>query len=99
MNCLCFSLQIPDDALSVQVVMVMLVVDTILYMVLVWYIEGVWPGRYGVAKPFYFPFQPSYWLGQKTWLSCSKCLHRGGRVSTAEPSLTPETCILISEVS
>ena len=78
-------LQIPDDALSVQTIMGMLVVDTILYMVLVWYIEGVWPGRYGVAKPLYFPFQPSYWLGQKTWLSWSKHLRRGVRVSAGEP--------------
>ena len=31
-------------------------------MVLTWYIEGVRPGKYGVAKPFYFPFMPSYWL-------------------------------------
>ena len=57
--------------------MIMLVVDTILYMMLVWYIEGVWPGRYGVAKPFYFPFQPLYWLDQKTWTVCKKYLRIG----------------------
>ena len=43
----------------------MIVVDTFLYLMLTWYIEGVYPGKYGVAKPFYFPFMPSYWLGQK----------------------------------
>ena len=26
-----------------------------------WYLEAVFPGKYGVAKPFYFPFQRSYW--------------------------------------
>ena len=54
-----------DDALTVQVVMVMLVVDIVVYMLLVWYIQEVWPGRYGIAKPLYFPFQLSYWLGQR----------------------------------
>ena len=53
----------------------MLIFDTFLYMVLTWYIEGVRPGKYGVAKPFYFPFMPSYWLGQRGRGSFSR---RGG---------------------
>ena len=61
----CVYLQIADDVLSIQFIMVMLVVDTLLYMLLAWYIEGVWPGRYGIAKPLHFPLQPSHWLGQK----------------------------------
>ena len=28
------------------------------------YVNGVKPGQYGVPKPFYFPFLPSYWLGR-----------------------------------
>lgn len=28
------------------------------------YINGVKPGTYGVPKPFYFPFLPSYWTGK-----------------------------------
>ena len=28
------------------------------------YVNGVKPGQYGVPRPFYFPFQPSYWLGR-----------------------------------
>ena len=59
--------------------MVMLFVDTVIYMLLVWYIEGVWPGRYGVGKPFYFPLQPSYWLDQKTWAACKTYLSWGRR--------------------
>jgi len=27
------------------------------------YVNGVKPGEYGVPKPFYFPFLPSYWTG------------------------------------
>ena len=28
------------------------------------YKQAVFPGKYGVPKPFYFPFLPSYWLGR-----------------------------------
>ena len=45
----------------------MIAVDIVLYMVLIWYLEVVFPGKYGVSKPWYFPFLPSYWLGQERW--------------------------------
>ena len=41
------------------------VVDTVIYVVLTWYIEEVRSGKNGVAKPLYFPFMPLYWLGQR----------------------------------
>lgn len=44
----------------------MLLVDSVLYGVLTWYIEAVWPGEYGVPKPWYFFVTKSYWLGPKT---------------------------------
>ena len=28
------------------------------------YIDAVFPGQYGIPKPFYFFLTPSYWLGQ-----------------------------------
>ena len=55
---------VEEDPLSFLNVAVILMVDTILYFLVTWYIEGVYPGRYGVAKPFYFPFMPSYWFGE-----------------------------------
>ena len=39
----------------------MLFVDTILYLVLGWYLDQVIPRQYGVARPFYFFLMPSYW--------------------------------------
>ena len=56
---------IPEDNLTFSVVFAILVFDIFFYMGLTWYIEGVYPGRYGVSKPLYFPFMPSYWLGQR----------------------------------
>ena len=56
---------IPEDNLTFSTITAILVFDIFLYMALTWYIEGIYPGRYGVSKPWYFPFMPSYWCGQK----------------------------------
>ncbi|XP_051984470.1 retinal-specific phospholipid-transporting ATPase ABCA4-like [Xyrauchen texanus] len=40
----------------------MMLLDAVLYAVLAWYLDNVFPGQYGIGRPFYFPLQPSYWL-------------------------------------
>uniref|UniRef100_A0A1I8FY36 ABC2_membrane domain-containing protein n=1 Tax=Macrostomum lignano TaxID=282301 RepID=A0A1I8FY36_9PLAT len=45
-------------------VVVMMWIDSGILMLLTWYLEKVFPGAYGVPKPWYFPFSPSYWCGQ-----------------------------------
>ncbi|XP_078609223.1 phospholipid-transporting ATPase ABCA3-like isoform X2 [Branchiostoma floridae x Branchiostoma japonicum] len=52
-----------DDNFSLSMAFAMLVVDTVVYLVITWYIEAVFPGKYGVPKPPYFLFQRSYWCG------------------------------------
>eukprot|EP01135_Chromosphaera_perkinsii_P008561 Nk52_evm3s1401 gene=Nk52_evmTU3s1401 len=42
----------------------MLLFDTVLYILLTWYIEGVFPGQYGLPQKWYFPVSPQYWKGQ-----------------------------------
>ncbi|KAM9335582.1 phospholipid-transporting ATPase ABCA1 [Symphorus nematophorus] len=42
---------------------IMMLFDAALYWVLTWYIENVFPGQYGIPKPWYFPFTSSYWCG------------------------------------
>ena len=37
-------------------VSVMFVVDTVLYLLIAWYVEAVFPGEYGIAQPWYFLF-------------------------------------------
>ncbi|XP_072524411.1 retinal-specific phospholipid-transporting ATPase ABCA4 isoform X1 [Salminus brasiliensis] len=39
----------------------MMLFDSFLYAVLAWYLDNVFPGQYGIGRPFYFPLQPSYW--------------------------------------
>ncbi|XP_076468682.1 phospholipid-transporting ATPase ABCA3-like [Babylonia areolata] len=52
-----------DDNFSLMHAMVMLVIDTVILFILTWYLDNVRPGTYGVPRPWYFPFQPSYWCG------------------------------------
>ncbi|XP_019855200.1 PREDICTED: ATP-binding cassette sub-family A member 3-like [Amphimedon queenslandica] len=54
-----------DDPIHMGWIVLMLAIDTFVYMLLYWYIDAVKPGEYGVPKPFYFPFLPSYWCGVK----------------------------------
>ncbi|CAI5799096.1 phospholipid-transporting ATPase ABCA7 [Podarcis lilfordi] len=42
----------------------LLLLDAVLYGLATWYIEGVFPGQYGIPKPWNFPFQKSYWFGE-----------------------------------
>ncbi|XP_071508675.1 phospholipid-transporting ATPase ABCA3-like [Diadema antillarum] len=55
----------PDDNFTFLAVLIMLVVDTVLYLLIAWYFEAIYPGEYGIPKPLYFPFTRSYWLGPK----------------------------------
>uniref|UniRef100_A0AAQ5XM51 ABC transporter domain-containing protein n=1 Tax=Amphiprion ocellaris TaxID=80972 RepID=A0AAQ5XM51_AMPOC len=41
---------------------VMMLVDAVIHWLLTWYIENVFPGQYGIPKPWYFPFTKSYWF-------------------------------------
>ncbi|GFS22085.1 ATP-binding cassette sub-family A member 2-like [Elysia marginata] len=52
-----------SDEFNLFMVTLMMVLDCVLYCALVWYIEHVHPGSYGLPKPWYFPFMKSYWCG------------------------------------
>ncbi|XP_068455300.1 retinal-specific phospholipid-transporting ATPase ABCA4-like isoform X1 [Clinocottus analis] len=49
------------DSYSFLTSIFMMVFDSVLYAVLAWYLDNVFPGQYGIGRPFYFPFQLSYW--------------------------------------
>ncbi|KAM5130482.1 phospholipid-transporting ATPase ABCA3-like [Callospermophilus lateralis] len=42
----------------------MFLFDTFLYGLVTWYIEAVFPGQYGVPKPWNFFLKHSYWFGE-----------------------------------
>lgn len=42
--------------------MLMLILDTFLYLFVALYVEAIYPGEYGVPKPWYFLFSKSFWF-------------------------------------
>lgn len=55
----------PDDQFVLGYIMLMLIFDALVYLLIALYVEGVFPGEYGVPLPWYFPFTSSYWCGVK----------------------------------
>ena len=45
-----------DDNFSLLDAMIMLWADTVLYMLIAWYVDNINPGDAGVARPPWFPF-------------------------------------------
>ncbi|XP_058536329.1 ATP-binding cassette sub-family A member 17-like isoform X1 [Ochotona princeps] len=45
-------------------VLLMLLLDSVLYCLVAWYVEAVFPGKLGTPKPWYFFLKPSYWSGK-----------------------------------
>ncbi|XP_067342054.1 retinal-specific phospholipid-transporting ATPase ABCA4a [Channa argus] len=50
------------DEFSFRTSICMLGLDTVLYAVLAWYLDNVFPGKYGIGRPFYFPLLPYFWI-------------------------------------
>ncbi|CAF1011818.1 unnamed protein product [Rotaria sordida] len=53
----------PNDNFTFLYCMIMMLVDSIIYMILTVYIENVFPGEYGIPQPWYYPFTKTYWFG------------------------------------
>ncbi|XP_018330699.1 ATP-binding cassette sub-family A member 3 [Agrilus planipennis] len=57
-----------DDNLVLGHVLIMLVFDTLIYLLIALYIEAVFPGKYGVPQKWYFLFTSSYWCGKSHYV-------------------------------
>ncbi|KAL2089101.1 hypothetical protein ACEWY4_016000 [Coilia grayii] len=53
-----------QDDYSLTTALLLMYLDSLLYAALTWYIEAVFPGQYGIPRPWYFPFTRSYWFGE-----------------------------------
>lgn len=51
-----------DDDFHLGIVWIMLVVDSILYFTIALYVEKIFPGDYGVAEKWNFPFTKKFWF-------------------------------------
>lgn len=50
------------DNLSVGTICIIMILMSLLFILLTLYIESIFPGSYGVAKPWYFPFTKGTFL-------------------------------------
>ena len=44
-----------DDDFAMLHVIFMLLLDSVIYACIAWYVEAVYPGEYGIPRPLYFP--------------------------------------------
>ncbi|XP_030640902.1 phospholipid-transporting ATPase ABCA1 [Chanos chanos] len=54
---------VEGDSYSFTTSIVLLYVDAVIYGIATWYIEAVFPGEFGIPRPWYFIFQLNYWGG------------------------------------
>uniref|UniRef100_A0A8C1BBY0 ABC transporter domain-containing protein n=1 Tax=Cyprinus carpio carpio TaxID=630221 RepID=A0A8C1BBY0_CYPCA len=59
-----FSSPVEEDNYNLTTCLILMYFDAFLYGVMTWYIEAVFPGQYGIPRPWYFPFTKSYWFGE-----------------------------------
>ncbi|KAF3821200.1 hypothetical protein GH733_011353 [Mirounga leonina] len=61
-----FESPVEEDGFNLTISVSMMLFDTFLYGVMTWYIEAVFPGQYGIPRPWYFPCTKSYWFGEES---------------------------------
>ncbi|KAJ3588548.1 hypothetical protein NHX12_012140, partial [Muraenolepis orangiensis] len=54
-----------EDDYSLTTSIILMYCDSVLYGVMTWYIEAVFPGQYGIPRPWFFLFTKSYWFGEE----------------------------------
>ncbi|XP_013862947.1 retinal-specific ATP-binding cassette transporter [Austrofundulus limnaeus] len=84
------------DTYSFLTSILMMVFDAVLYAILAWYLDNVFPGQYGIGRPVYFLLQPSYWQRPTSSLretsdQDSKKPEPGNQELDVESRTTPET--------
>ncbi|XP_023980448.1 glucosylceramide transporter ABCA12 isoform X1 [Physeter macrocephalus] len=72
-----YSSPVQDDTTSFGWLCCLILADSFIYFLIAWYIRNVFPGTYGMAAPWYFPFLPSYW---KERFGCAEVKHEKSSV-------------------
>uniref|UniRef100_A0A669FBF6 P-type phospholipid transporter n=1 Tax=Oreochromis niloticus TaxID=8128 RepID=A0A669FBF6_ORENI len=67
-----------EDSYNLTTSICLMLFDAVLYGIMTWYIEAVFPGQYGIPRPWYFPFTRTYWCGEKENKNISTPLSKKG---------------------
>jgi ATP-binding cassette, subfamily A (ABC1), member 3 len=73
-----------DESLSVGLVLVMMLIDACIYLLVALYVEKVFPGDFGVAEPWYFPFTTKFWCNRTQKISADDYVSSYQSSSTCE---------------
>ncbi|KAM4720611.1 retinal-specific phospholipid-transporting ATPase ABCA4 isoform 1-T1 [Rhinophrynus dorsalis] len=83
----------------------MMLFDAFVYWVLAWYIDHVFPGEYGIPKPWYFPFLATYWCtfenpweGDADSVETELSVHEHLEENLIEPDKEPEKATKHDEI-
>lgn len=52
----------PDEEFTVEIAIYMMIANTIIYLLIAYYINSVFPGDYGLSRKWYFPFETIFGL-------------------------------------
>ena len=52
----------PDDPMTMGLYWLMFLVDIAIYASIMWYIDTIKPGTYGVGRKWYFPFEVQFFI-------------------------------------
>uniref|UniRef100_A0A7N8X0V7 P-type phospholipid transporter n=1 Tax=Mastacembelus armatus TaxID=205130 RepID=A0A7N8X0V7_9TELE len=55
-----------EDSYNLTTSICLMLFDAVLYGIMTWYIEAVFPGQYGIPRSWYFPFTKTYWCTDHT---------------------------------
>lgn len=80
------------DEFSMNYVCLILLLDSLIYMILTWYIEGIAPGEFGIPRKWYFPVQPSYWCGESVKKSNCQSKKSPNRAKSIISKLSENCC-------
>ncbi|KAF3687446.1 ATP-binding cassette sub-family A member 1 ATP-binding cassette transporter 1 [Channa argus] len=68
-----------EDSYNLTTSICLMLFDAVLYGIMTWYFEAVFPGQYGIPRPWYFPFTRTYWCGEKENKNFSTPLSKRGK--------------------
>ncbi|XP_021369630.1 ATP-binding cassette sub-family A member 2-like isoform X2 [Mizuhopecten yessoensis] len=88
---------VENDEYSLLTSILMMILDSFLYSLLAWYIENVFPGSYGLPRPWYFLFSKTYWCSGATKaqeMDCGNILDMCRRNHAYSSLLEDQACAL-----
>lgn len=84
------------DDYSLTTAIILMYFDAFLYGIMTWYIEAVFPGQYGIPRPWYFPFTKSYWFGEGEQNQAPTI--QGKKANAGSKSIINKTLLTINKV-